>query len=83
MLLDHISEVGNVLVSLGEQVGQTFVLLVVDHLTITFFIFSLNMHTHMYRSGLGRSAETLRESIMTFKGMRQHDTHHSGNQLCS
>ena len=29
MLFDHVSQVGNVLIGLGEEVGQTFVLLVV------------------------------------------------------
>ena len=41
MLLDHVSEVGNVLISLGEQVRQTLVLLVVNHLTIALLILSL------------------------------------------
>ena len=41
MLLDHVSQVGNVLISLGEEVRQTLVLLVVNHLTISLLIFSL------------------------------------------
>ena len=47
VLLDHVSEVGNVLISLGEEVRQTLVLLMVNHLTIALFIFSLGGEKYM------------------------------------
>lgn len=37
----QLSEVGHILVSLLQQVGQTLVFLLVDKFTIAFFIFSL------------------------------------------
>ena len=42
VLLDHVCEVGNVFISLGEKISQTLVLLVVNHLSITLLIFSLD-----------------------------------------
>ena len=41
MLFDHVSQVGYVLIGLGEEVGQALVLLMVNHLSITLLIFSL------------------------------------------
>lgn len=41
MLSDQLGQALDVLVSLGQQVGQTLVFLLVNKLSVTFFIFSL------------------------------------------
>lgn len=52
----QLSEVGHVLVGLLQQVGQTFVFLLVDEFTVTFFIFGL-------RRGGGEVREVLQDEL--------------------
>ena len=57
VLYHHLSETSNVLVCLLQKIGETFILLLVNHFTIALFIFSLReteidrlaiTHTHVH-----------------------------------
>lgn len=48
---DQLGEVGDILVSLLQQVGQTFILLLVNQFTIALLILSLIEWTHAVYSG--------------------------------
>lgn len=47
MSSDQLSEVGDILVGLLQQVRQTLILFLVDEFTIALLILSLNRHTEM------------------------------------